>query len=294
MPYILDTVIYAGAGNTDPALMQAQFKAHGLVSVAALPAATLIIANDPDEFYFKHSGNGWFNFHTELIPEGFRGIVEFRYDGSLFAVLSINPQELEPSSGASGGNTVTITIEDSLTNDPIQNAQVTVKTIAGNIVDQKLTNGDGDAVFHLVNGDYLISVLPSPSYSSESNVALTVNGNESLTIELDAVAPSVPSSPGLCVVRTVVERNGVPVTGAVMSAYLIGRNQVREDATQSTVVVSDTSGADGVVELQLLRLDQFDNGGTYRIKVVDGDNIIFDLETTIPNQALVQLDDLVV
>jgi hypothetical protein len=95
MPYSLQCTVFAGSANTDPALMSATLDTHGAISSSALPAPTLTIANDADEFYFKHRGAGLFSFRYDAIPDGHVGFFTFLYDGAVIGGTSVNPQEFE-------------------------------------------------------------------------------------------------------------------------------------------------------------------------------------------------------
>jgi len=95
-------------------------------------------------------------------------------------------------SGAAGSNTVTLTVIDEDTTDPLPSARVTVKNQAGTVIlDQKYTNADGQATFDLDNGNYLTSVSGLPSYSSIADEPLSVPAALSDTYALAPLLPDV-------------------------------------------------------------------------------------------------------
>jgi hypothetical protein len=189
------------------------------------------------------------------------------------------------ASGGAGANTVSILVRDSVSHIPIPGAVVTLKTALGTVYDQKRTDSNGLAAFTADNGDFLISVSPVVAYTGVTDQALTVNGDESVTINLVLRPITAPPIPGLCTVSGYIQNNGEPLIGATVEAFLKGPNNVAEEALQSNQKNTDTTDSEGYAKLFLIQYSQFTRGGTYHLKVTaaSGD-IIGNVTVTIPDE----------
>lgn len=195
--------------------------------------------------------------------------------------------------GTAGANTVSILVRDSVTHAPIPGARVTLRTALGTLYDQRTTDGDGIAAFTADNGDYLISVIPVASYVGVTNQALTVDGAESVTIDLVLRSVTVPSMPGLATIYGYVQVDGEALEGATVEASLLGMNNVVDIALQSNQITTAESDAFGYVELTLIQGGQFSSGGTYHIRVKNlTGKIIGNANVVIPDEDTVALADL--
>lgn len=197
-------------------------------------------------------------------------------------------------SGAAGtgARTITVTVENSDSNSPIQNA--TVRLRATGMPDAvSMTNASGTALLYVDDATYSIVVTAGGGYQPLST-SLVVDGDEGLTIQLSAVSLSEPASPALCTVGVVFKLNDQPVENAIVKAALIDKNMTVADTELSVQPVSTTTDADGRAELQLIRLDQFTSGsGKYRVTIIDDKNVkSFARIITIPNQATAWLEDI--
>ena len=113
------------------------------------------------------------------------------------------------------------------------------------------------------------------------------------TVSMTAISITAPSAPSLCTVQFRVKLSDAAVSGAVCKAKLLGTNQASDGVILSNDESSDTTDAQGVAELQLVRKDQIVKGnGRYKIWVeVDG-NTIASAETKIPSQSTALFEDL--
>ena len=197
-------------------------------------------------------------------------------------------------SGAAGtgARTITVMVEDSGNNSPIQNAIVRMRA-TGMPDAVSMTNAGGTALLYVDDATYSIVVTAGGGYLPLST-SLVVDGDEGLTIQLSAVSLSAPASPALCTVGVVFKLNDQPVENAIAKAELIDKNMTVADTELSVQPVSATTDSDGRAELQLIRLDQFTSGsGKYRVTIIDDKNVkSFARIVTIPNQATAWLEDI--
>jgi hypothetical protein len=123
---------------------------------------------------------------------------------------------------------------------------------------------------------------------------LTVDGPETVAIELTANVIIPTPAPGLCTVfTTVIDGTGEPIEGATLRARIVSQNSSTNGTVILTESVDAVSDEEGYVSIDLIRADQFVDGtGEYRITVQYEGEILRDVTAAIPNQDSVNLEDI--
>jgi hypothetical protein len=159
-----------------------------------------------------------------------------------------------------GAHTVTITVTDEDTLDPIFGALVSVKTVAGSLVEQGRTDADGEFSTSLDDGSYTASVNALAGYSGVADQAFTVNGDEDVSVAL-APIPVASVSPGTRVVRIIlVGANGAALSGVVVTAQLAQQKATLDQALIQAQRLSATTNGSGVADLVCVTADEFEDG----------------------------------
>lgn len=200
---------------------------------------------------------------------------------------------VRPATGA-GARVVNLTVRDQVA-ALVSGARVTIQNAAGSALEvTATTNASGVATVNLDDGNYKALVGPVPGFETHTAEAFTVDeDNEAVALTATRAASSTPTAPGLCALDAYVYQNGSPIQGATVTARIVDTNSATDGVLLSTSKTTDTTDATGKATLQLVRLDQFTDGtGTYEIEAFDGSRKIWSLQTTIPNQASANLEDL--
>ncbi len=191
------------------------------------------------------------------------------------------------ASAGSGARTITVTVNDG--SDPLESASIRFTKGAATYVLQ--TDSSGNATFNLDDGTYTVTLsLVGYTYAGSSQV---VDGNETPTYSMTALTITSPSDPSLCTVQFVVKLAATAVSGAVCKAKLLGVNQAADGTILSNEEASDTTDAQGVAELALVREDSIVKGsGRYKIWVEIAGKPVANVERAIPGQATISFEDL--
>lgn len=148
------------------------------------------------------------------------------------------------SGGAGGAFTVTLTVRDANTLEPLPDVLVTIKNSADTAIrDQARTDADGQVVFSKDAATYKVHIA-APGYTSQVN-DLTVSANTPHTYDLDPIAIDAPSSPDLCRVFGYEYLNGDPVQSRQVIANLINAPQTTDTVILERTKVTRTTDADG-------------------------------------------------
>ena len=159
----------------------------------------------------------------------------------------------------SGPSALTITVDDGTL--PIAGA--TVRVSGTGLSRTKTTNGSGEALFAVANGDYEVIVV-KPGFDSEFDT-VTVSGSTSLDVTMTEIGVTAPStvykSTGI---GLVLDENQDPETGVLVSVQMeTGPGTAGFILDQK--IRTETSDVDGIVEFAgMLR------GATYAIWRGDG------------------------
>lgn len=205
-----------------------------------------------------------------------------------------------PSSGGGlpgGGNrTITFQVTRSDTAAAVVGATVTVKQGATTVA-WGYTNGSGEMLFGLNDGDYTYTVTAGSGYVPQTDVSFTVAADASVPVSLDVQTPSPPATPGLCTVAFTVRNpvGGALVAGATVTAQLVGHNVCADDTLLTRQIGTGTTNGAGYVELQLVRHDFVVKGkGVYRFQATDPNGLLFfDFIAVVPAQDTATMADLV-
>lgn len=113
------------------------------------------------------------------------------------------------------------------------------------------------------------------------------------TVSLTAISISSPSATPLCTVGFTVKLSDTEVSGAVCKSRLLGINQASDGTILSNAESSDTTDANGVAELALVRKSAIVKGdGRYKIWVEIAGQPVANITTTIPDQGSISFEDL--
>ncbi len=185
-------------------------------------------------------------------------------------------------SGAAGAHTVTITVTDGT--DPLSQCLVTVKDATDTTQrDQARTNAAGQVVFSLDTATYKVHVGPLPGYQSLAAQTLVVDGAETVTYALTAIAVGAPSTPDLCRVYGYEYQDGDAVAGRTVTAKLQGLPQTTDTVILEGEAVTATTNASGYWYLDLVQ------GKRYQISIPEAGVL---RTITIPDQATLDLHTL--
>jgi hypothetical protein len=114
------------------------------------------------------------------------------------------------------------------------------------------------------------------------------------TVSLSAISITAPAAVSLCTVQFRVKLSDTAVEGAVCKAKLQGINQAADGTILSNEESSDTTDAQGVAELQLVRKGAIVKGsGVYRIWIEIAGKPVASVEVTIPSQSTTLFEDLI-
>jgi hypothetical protein len=202
--------------------------------------------------------------------------------------------------GGGGGSTgsgqyaITFTVTNSVTLANLSQFRITAQQ-GGVIIAYDMVY-DGNSTLNLDPGTYDILITPGTGYDTPAPASLVVSANAAVNYLVDPTNPTPPAAPGLCTVQCwFIDAEGNPKENVRLSAEMVDKNSVANDAIvvlQKTVGVSDPAG---YVELQLIRLDQFKMGksGLYRFIAYDDEGKLLDAVASIPNAASATLGSIV-
>ena len=174
-------------------------------------------------------------------------------------------EAIDGGGGLSGDNAITVTIESSADDEPIENAKV--RFYRSGQDETKATDVDGltDAFgLDAATWNYVVSAT---GFTSKTGT-LAVSADASVTYQLDPVAPSPVGTGNACrCTLGVVAIDETPITGAILSAAtkdknaFIGNSLVFPEQDKPTSV-------DGVITVYLIRGLEYDVAVRYNRKEV--------------------------
>lgn len=161
------------------------------------------------------------------------------------------------SSAITGGNAVTITVEDDADDEPIEAAKVRV--YRSGQTETKLTDGDGEALFGLDTATWSYAIT-ADGYGSATGT-LVVDGDETLTVQLTLTAVVAPDDPALATLSVLcVDEFGAPEPDVTIHAKISRIPDGGTGYAYDGTVQDAVSDGDGVASLTVIRL------ATYLIK----------------------------
>lgn len=196
-----------------------------------------------------------------------------------------------PIGSGSGDRQITFAISSGAS--AVAGARVTV--LSGSlVVSGGTTDASGGLVVYVPDGAYTVRVAASPVYETLAAQSLTVTADASVAYSLTAVVIPAPSDPALCAVRFVVEKCGVLLENAQVTATLRGDNSRRLHVLIQKCVLTGTTNASGYVDLVMLQSSQFIYGsGIYDILVRSSSGeTIHERAITIPSKSTAFAADL--
>lgn len=208
------------------------------------------------------------------------------------ATIDLNTTVVSASCAGSGLRTINIYVQNSADSSGLQSYEVSVidsssETDKGRIS----TDSDGLATFSLDDDTYEIS-FSAPSWEITSPVYLTVTASDDTTYYATQYSPTPPSAT-YCTVYTYTYKLTGAYSGCRLEARIPVEYGVVTSSTFLTVpyVVTDTSEADGKVELSLIRSTNLTSSTELtpvkvRLKLFDPDgNSVADTLMEVPDQA---------
>jgi hypothetical protein len=164
--------------------------------------------------------------------------------------------------GSPGPNARTISITVESDSNAISGVRIEALTDLGAPTSQQATTGTlGTATLYLDDGEYLLRVLPPNGYDTPDDIELTVDGAETVAIELTARSVPVPDNPLLAtLVVSCVDQEGAVEPGVTIEVQMqsipTGSTGIAFDSTPQTAI----SDSDGLAMLTVVRQ------ATYRIR----------------------------
>jgi hypothetical protein len=182
--------------------------------------------------------------------------------------------------GSTGSFTITITVTDSVTGNPLQDVLVTTKDSTDVATgDQKRTNASGVVQVALNAGTYKIHLSSIPGYSSAVNT-LIVAANASVSYTVAPIVIGTPSTPNLCRIYGYEYLNGNPVVGSRVSVQLISLPQT------TTTVILEGPSIEAVSDINGLWYADLVIGKTYNFTISQAG---VDVNLLVPNQVTYDL-----
>lgn len=241
-----------------------------VLTLSDLPAITTPHPNDNVAGGIKERTGGYYrlDYPNNLFPNpGFLSTIGEESNKHLIC------PRIEVSSGPGGGAyAVTITLTDSGTALPIQNAYVRMS--GGAFAPVQATNASGVAVFNLDAGTYTV-IATAPGYSF-SGQTLVVAGTTSHAYTMSPYVIPMPSAPGLATgVLICYDDQGVVLAGVQIDIQLSAMPYADAGNSAKNAIRSATSDSSGLVTFTGLW-----QGGRYRARRSAGDWVDFAVPAT--------------
>lgn len=207
------------------------------------------VASDEDGLWYATVTEGiWFVFEGATAPTSWAQAISDGFSTTYFGDIN------------TGDYSVVVNVTDGT--DAIPGARVTIRQ-GSTIIRTAYTSDAGQAAFLMNAGSYTLSVY-SFGFDVVSSQSLTVDGNETVAISLNASdIPEVPE-PGLCTVRFVVKK--FDGTTAIQNARIeakLSLNAAIDSALLSNVKSSGLTNASGICDLILVQGDSIIKGSKY-------------------------------
>lgn len=180
--------------------------------------------------------------------------------------------------GAAGSNTVTLTIEEGDTT-PIPEVLIDILSTGGALLDSKLADANGQAVFSLDDDTYNVRLRKART-SFTVPETLVVSGDTATTYNGTVITPSVPIPGGQTLYAYLYTLAGGGGEGDILRARIYQIPQDVSGAVIDSQVLSDTADVNGYAELTLTQ------GAVARItaETAAGD-VFFDRRITVTTDA---------
>lgn len=205
--------------------------------------------------------------------------------------------EIAEAIGAGDGDRVVVITVRNDASEVVPNAKVTIQTAAGATIAGRTlnTNSSGVAQFNLDDGSYKGLVTTTSGYETHTAQAFTVDEDEEpVTLTITRTTISDPPDAGVCRLAAYVFWNDEPVSGATVSARLKGINQGTDGKLMSRVAKEATTNSSGLATLDLIQGGEFvDGDGVYVIEAVHNRNVIWQIESAMPDEAQANVEDLI-
>ncbi len=215
-------------------------------------------------------------------------------DGTSYFTVPVQFTEVASGAGSgTGARTVTINVNDG--SNPIQNASVRLTLGAETFI--STTNVSGQCTLNVDDGSYTVSITAA-GYSF-GGATLVVDGAETVTYSMTAVAFPVAAATGLCTVRfTFLKPDGTtPIQNVVVAAKL-DQNVAVPASVISNQILYGTSSALGIVDLVLIQGASIKRGNkAYHITASDPQATslvpLLDFRAVIPTASSINASSLV-
>lgn len=197
--------------------------------------------------------------NAPLTEQNITDIVDGVQTGLAIPTVEQIDQELSANHGAgsweggsggagAGARTVTFTVDDGT--NPLQNAVVRVIQGAENYT--STTDANGEAVFALDDATWAWAVT-KPGYDGETG-ALIVNGTEALTVSLDAVVVTPPTSPSLSAIEVLcLDSAGQIEVGVDVDIRMVSIPSGSQNIAFKGAKQTATSDADGIARFEVVQ-----------------------------------------
>ena len=212
-------------------------------------------------------------------------------DGDTMETLSDQMDGITGGAGGEGAYTGTLTVDDGSTG--LEGAVVAARR--GGVLKASGTTDSSGEITDWVFGAYTYDLAVSIAGYQPGTDTITVSADAwTKTISLTAISITAPGAASLCTVQFRVKLSDTAVSGAVCKAKILGINQASDGTILSNEESSDTTDANGVAELALVRKDSIAKGsGRYKIWVAIAGQPVASVETTIPAQSTILFEDLI-
>jgi hypothetical protein len=201
-----------------------------------------------------------------------------------YTVLALENGPSGEGSGLAGPYTRTITITDSVSSLPVQNA--TVRFYRTGYTESKATNSSGVASFTVEAAVWSYAIIADGYIGQSDNVTVGASGDTPISLVLRS--PVEVTADTTALTFRVSSQGNASLAGVVASAKLIGEGYtVVGETVGINVIEEDTSDAEGMVTLVLFRESDYDlsvkrtNGTTYKLRIRTSDE-----ETTTISEAI--------
>jgi hypothetical protein len=191
-----------------------------------------------------------------------------------YTVLALENGPSGEGSGLTGPYTRTITITDSVSSLPVQNA--TVRFYRTGYTESKATNSSGVASFTVEAAVWSYAIIADGYIGQSDNVTVGASGDTPISLVLRS--PVEVTADTTALTFRVSSQGNASLAGVVASAKLIGEGYtVVGETVGINVIEEDTSDAEGMVTLVLFRESDYDlsvkrtNGTTYKLRIRTSD-----------------------
>jgi hypothetical protein len=157
--------------------------------------------------------------------------------------------------GLTGDYTLTVTVTDADTEQPIEAATVTLFRTGERGAEQ--TDDEGVATFG-VNAATWTWVVRASGYQSATGTKV-IAGNDTLAVELTAIVVEVPEDPALATLSVkCLDESGAPEPGAVVYVKLVGIPTGSTGLSFDGISQEATAGSDGIATLTIVKLAKYE------------------------------------